>query len=182
MEKAAAVETFDWSISLHNLKNTPYVGDRDCSSFDEVCEAMKKKIYNDYLVLKDCVEHSQKKMGSNLRKYKRDAKRKLSDGGRVGGRGRLNDAMTDNFQNYYGAAIRNNKISVHKMKDAIWAIHYHCILSENKPLSLPLATVITHCHYTIEIVFHVVDINVTKQRQQPLITKTNVCHLFLGMN
>ena len=45
MEKAAAVETFDWSISLHNLKNTPYVGDRDCSSFDEVCEAMKKKIY-----------------------------------------------------------------------------------------------------------------------------------------
>lgn len=43
MEKAAAVETFDWSISLHNLKNTPYVGDRDCSSFDEVCEAMKKK-------------------------------------------------------------------------------------------------------------------------------------------
>ena len=80
-------------------------------------------------------------MGSNLRNYKRDAKRKLSDGGRVGGRGRLNDAMTDNFQNYYGAAIRNNKISVHKMKDAIWAIYYHCILSENKPLSLP--TVIT---------------------------------------
>lgn len=114
-------------------------------------------------------------MGSNLSKYKRDAKRKLSDGGRAGGRGRLNDAMTDNFQNYYGAAIRNNKISVHKMKDAIWAIYYHCILSENKP-------VITHCHYTIEIVFHVVDINVTKQRQQPLTTKTNVCHLFLGMN
>ena len=42
MEKAAAVEMFGQSISLHNLKYTNYVGDRDSSSFGEVCEAMKK--------------------------------------------------------------------------------------------------------------------------------------------
>ena len=42
MEKAAAVEMFGQSIGLHNLKYTTYVGDRDSSSFGEVCEAMKK--------------------------------------------------------------------------------------------------------------------------------------------
>ena len=92
---------------------TTYVGDGDSSSFGEVCEAMKKKYGNDYLVLKeDCVGHIQKRMGTSLRKYKRDVKGKLSDGGTVGGRGRLADAVVDNFQNYYGAAIRNNKKSL----------------------------------------------------------------------
>ena len=42
MEKAAAVEMFGRSISLHNPKYTAYVGDGDSSSFGEVCEAMKK--------------------------------------------------------------------------------------------------------------------------------------------
>ena len=41
MEKAAAVEMFGRSISLHKPKYTAYVGDGD-SSFGEVCEAMKK--------------------------------------------------------------------------------------------------------------------------------------------
>ena len=51
------------------------------------------------------------------------------------GRGRLTDAVIDNLQNYYRAAIRNNKSSLHKMKDAIWAICYHCILCKNEPLT-----------------------------------------------
>ena len=79
-----------------------------------------KQYGNDYLVLKeDCVRHIQKRMGSNSRKYKKDAKGKLSDECTVGGRGRLTDAVTENFQNYYGAAIRSNKNSVRKVKVAI---------------------------------------------------------------
>ena len=73
-------------------------------------------------------------MSPTLRKYKRDVTRKLSNGGTVGGRGRLTDAVIDNSQNYYGAAIRNNNNSVNKIKNAIWAIYYHCILCENEPL------------------------------------------------
>ena len=44
MGKAAAVEMFGWSISLHNLNYTTYVGDGDSSSFGEVCEAMKRNM------------------------------------------------------------------------------------------------------------------------------------------
>ena len=136
IEKAAAVEMFGQSISLHNLKYTTYVGDGNSSSFGEVCEAMKKKYGNNYLVLKEnCMGHIRKTMGTNLRKYKRDVKGKLSDGGTVGGRSRLTNAGIDNFQNHYGAAIKNNKNSLHKMKDAIWTIYYHCMLCENEPLS-----------------------------------------------
>ena len=50
------------------------------------CEAMKKKYGNDYLVFKeDCVGRIQKRIGTNLRKYKRDMKGKLSDDVTVGG-------------------------------------------------------------------------------------------------
>ena len=97
---------------------------------------MKKKYGKDYLVLKEgCVGHIQKRMSSKLRMYKRGVRGKLSGGGTVGGRGRLTDTVIDNFQNYYGAAIRNNKNSLHEMKDGIWVIYYHCILCENEPLS-----------------------------------------------
>ena len=44
MEKAAAVEMFGQSIRLHNLEYTAYVGDVNCSSFGEVCKAMKKDV------------------------------------------------------------------------------------------------------------------------------------------
>ena len=120
MEKVATVETFCQSFSIHNLKYTAYVWDGD------------SKYGNNYLLLKeDCVGHAERRMGSNLKKYKRDMKGKLSDGATEGGQGRL----TDNFQIYYGAAIRNNKNSLHKIKDAIWTIYYYCILVENEPLS-----------------------------------------------
>ena len=131
-------KTYAVLIIHHHLKYTTYVGNGDSYSFGEVCEAMKKKYGNgnDYLVLKeDCVRHMQERMDSNLRKYKIDAKGKWSNGGTEGGWARLTDAVIDNFQNYYGAAMRNIKYLVHKIKDAVWAIYYHCILCENAPLS-----------------------------------------------
>ena len=73
--------------------------------------------------------HIQKRMGSNLRSYKNKSKgRKLSDGGTIGGRGRLTDAVIDTFQNYYGSAIRTNLGNKEEMKSAVWAIYFHSIL------------------------------------------------------
>ena len=132
MEKNAAVEMFQRSKGLHNLKYTTYVGDGDSSSFGEVAAAMQEEYGDEYIVVKeDCIGHIQKRMGSNLRRYKNKNKGKLSDGGTIGGRGRLTDAVIDNFQNYYGAAIRNNAKSIENMVNAIWAIFHHSILSEN---------------------------------------------------
>ena len=58
-------------------------------------------------------------MGSNLIKCKRHAKAKLSGGSTVGGQGRFTEAVIDNFRNYHGAMIRNNKNAVHKMKEML---------------------------------------------------------------
>ena len=53
-----------WSVYI-------YVGDGDSSSFGEVADAMFKQFGEEYLVLKeDSVGHRQKRMGTNLRKYK----------------------------------------------------------------------------------------------------------------
>lgn len=52
----------------------------------------------------------QKRLGTALRKYKKDmVGEKLSDGKTVGGKGRLTDKVIDKMQNYYGKAIRENR-------------------------------------------------------------------------
>ena len=51
----------------------------------------------------------QKRLGTALRNYKRNIKMaglKMSDGGKVDGRGRLTDNFVDRMQKYYGRAIR----------------------------------------------------------------------------
>ena len=135
MEKEAAVKMFLRSMEKHQLVYTTYVGDGDSSSFSEVADACFKKFGDGYLVLKeDCIGHIQKRMGSNLRNFKNKNKgRKLADGGTIGGRGRLTDAIIDSLQNYYGYAIRNHTNNIEGMKKAIWAIFYHCIQGENEP-------------------------------------------------
>ena len=59
----------------------------------------------------------------------------MSDRGPAGAQGKLADAVVDILQNHYGAAIRNERRSIHKLKDAIWTINYHCILCENVIMS-----------------------------------------------
>ena len=136
MEKAAAVTMFLRSIEKHKLRYTVYVGDGDSSSFGEVKESLQKKYGDNYPVTKeDCQGHIQKRMGTNLRSYKNKAKGKvLSDGGTVGGKGRLTDVAIDTLQNYYGVAIRKNQNNLVSMKSAIWAIYYHSILGDQSEL------------------------------------------------
>lgn len=52
---------------------------------------------------------------------------KMSDGGRVEGRGRLSDNVIDKMQKYYGRAIRETSGDLNKMKTRIWAIVHHMI-------------------------------------------------------
>ena len=59
----------------------------------------------------------------------------MSDRGPGGAQGKLADAVVDILQNHYGAAIRNERRSIHKLKDAIWTINYHWILCENVIMS-----------------------------------------------
>ena len=69
------------------------------------------------IVKQECVGHVQKRLGTALRNYKKNLKGlKMSDGGRVEGRGRLSDNVIDKMQKYYGRAIRENSGDLDKMK------------------------------------------------------------------
>ena len=82
---------FSRSVEKRGLKYTTYVGDGDSSSYGKVAEAMEKIYGESYKIVKeDCIGHIQKRMGSNLRNYKKNMKsKKLCDGFGVGGRGPL---------------------------------------------------------------------------------------------
>ena len=93
MEKDLAILMFQRSVELYHLKYTLYVGDGDSSSFKVVRETMENTNGNTYCIEKeDCIGHIQKRMGSNLRNYKKMNNKKLKDGLGVGGKGRLTDA------------------------------------------------------------------------------------------
>lgn len=143
MEASAAVEMFGRSKENYGLKYTTFVGDGDSSCFGRVREAMAAKYGDKYTVVKEeCVGHVQKRMGTALRKYKKDMKgRKLADGKGVGGKGRLTDKLIDRIQNYYGNSIRENSGHLQGMRESIKAIQCHMI----EDTSMPLEKQHRHC-------------------------------------
>lgn len=64
-------------------------------------------------------------MGTGLHKVKKEKK--------LGGKGKLTDAIIDSMQTYYGKTIRNNKGNVKKMRRATLAILYHKLSTDRKP-------------------------------------------------
>ena len=125
MESAGAITMFADSIKKHNLRYTSYIGDGDSSSFKLVQES---KPYGDNveIIKKECIGHVQKRMGSRCRTL-RQAKKSvtLSDGKKIGGRGRLTDKAINTLQNHYGMAIRQNIDNMYAMKKAIIAVMHH---------------------------------------------------------
>ena len=120
IEKDADILTFQRSVELYHLKYTLYVGYGDSLSFKVVPETMEKTYGDSYCVEKeDCIGHIQKRMGINLRNYKKMNYEELKDGQGFGGKGRLTDTFIDKLQNYYGAAIRNNIGNLTEMENPI---------------------------------------------------------------
>ena len=115
-----------------------------------------KKYGNNYLVLNEnCARHIWKRMGSDLRNYKRNAKEKLSYEGTVGGGGKFTEEVIDNFQNYHGTPIRDNKNAVLKMKDANGLFIKTAFYVRIRQCQSNITSV-------LKVVLHGVDINVTK--------------------
>lgn len=93
------------------------------------------KPYGDNLLIEklECIGHVMKRLGSRLRRWKKEMKGvKLRDGKGVGGSGRLTDATADKLQQYYGLAIRRNVDNVKGMQQAVWATFFHkCSTDDN---------------------------------------------------
>ncbi|GFU03481.1 uncharacterized protein TNCV_2257121 [Trichonephila clavipes] len=106
-----------------DLQYTEYYGDGDSKGFLQV-----KDIYGENSVTKlECIGHIQKRVGSRLRKLKKNTKG-------LGGKGKLTDKLIDKLQNYYGFAIRSNVGCLEKMQSAVIAAFFHCCSSNQNPM------------------------------------------------
>ena len=129
MEAEGADRIFRRSVATHKLRYTDLYSDGDSKSYNQI-----KDIYADdgiTVVKKECIGHVQKRVGTALRKLKKE-----NPG--LGGKKKLTDAMIDRLQNYYGIAIRSNVGDLNGMKKAIHASFFHCASSERRDLH-------THC-------------------------------------
>ena len=112
METVGVKKIFSRSQERYKLQYAKYFGDGDSKGFSEVQDVYSKE--NVEVVKKECVGHVEKRVGSALRKLKKENKG-------LGGKGKLTDALIDRLQNYYGIAIRSNVDNLEAMKKAIQA-------------------------------------------------------------
>jgi hypothetical protein len=124
MEAAGAILMFSRSVKSYGLRYTSYIGDGDTSSFNEV---KSSNPYGEEIIIEklECVGHVQKRLGTRCRSLLQSMKGKvLSDGKKLNGAGRLTDKVINKLQNYYGMAIRQNKL-LYPMKKSVWAVLFH---------------------------------------------------------
>ena len=132
MESAAVVEMFCRSQDKYGIRYIKYLGDGDSSSFKRVLESNP---YDCKIEKLECIGHIQKRVGGRLRRLVKEKKGVLlEDGKSLGGKGRLTLKEIDTLQVYYGKAIRENNNSVDDMKRAIWAIFFHKLSTDKKPM------------------------------------------------
>ena len=123
METEGVMRIFRRSENERNLQYTEYFGDGDSKAYAEV-----ENVYDGiHVEKKECVGHVQKRVGTALRKLKKENKG-------IGGKGKLTDAMIDKLQNYYGIAIQSNSADLEAMKSAIYASLFHCASSKKRNL------------------------------------------------
>ena len=85
------------SEKTRKLQYTGYFGDGDSKAYNEVENAYK----NIHVEKKECAGHVQERVGTALRKLKKETKG-------IGGTGTLTDSLIDKLQNYCGIALRSN--------------------------------------------------------------------------
>lgn len=86
-----------------------YIGDGDTKTFKAILD---KKPYDNVEVMKyECVGHVEKRMGTRLRKVKKEKK--------LGGKNKLTDKLIKELTVCYDLAIRRNPNSVEVMYNAI---------------------------------------------------------------
>ena len=122
METKGVKRIFERSEVTHKLQYTEYFGDGDSKAFNEV-----QNIYgnNVEVVKKECVGHVQKRVGTALRKLKKEKKG-------LGGKQKLTDSFIDKLQNYYGIAIRSNSGDLEVMREGVSASLFHTASSERR--------------------------------------------------
>lgn len=124
MEVDAAIEMFQRSEDLHDVKYVSYIGDGDSKTFKGITDAQPYE--NITITKKECIDHVQKRIGTHLRNLKKNTKG-------LGGKGKLTGKLIDELSIYFGLAIRRNCHSIEKMKNAIWGTLFHKMSTDENP-------------------------------------------------
>ena len=107
------------------MRYTNYIGDGDSKSYAEV---VKADPYNGVQINKlGCIGHVQKRVGSNMRTFKKECKDKITiNNKQVSLVQKLTRKNINKLQNYYGIAIRQycNK-DVPTLQKAVGTVLYH---------------------------------------------------------
>lgn len=120
MEVNSATQMFARAEEKNDVKYINYVGDGDSKTFKAIVEQ------NPHVLKKECIDHTQKRMGTRLRQLVKKTKG-------LSGRGKLTGKLIDELTIYYGLAIRRHCSSVDEMKKAIWATLYHKVSTNDNP-------------------------------------------------
>ena len=132
MEAEGALRIWKRFIDTLKLRYTTVISDGDSKTIKHLND---NKPYGDTVIEKhECVGHVQKRMGTQLRNLKKSQmKDKIGKPVRFGGKGRLTDKVINQLQVFYGGAIRNNSHNIEGMEQAIWAIFYHSVSTDEHP-------------------------------------------------
>lgn len=124
MEVESIKMMFLRSEELYGVKYGNYIGDGDSKTFTAI---LNLNPYHDEptVVKSECIGHVQKRMGTRLRNVRKTKK--------LGGKGKLTEALVKKLSTYYGLAIRRNINSVTDMKKAVMATFHHMISTDKNP-------------------------------------------------
>ena len=118
MEVTGAKKIFSRSITERSLRYVQMFSDGDSKTFPAI-----KNTYLEGDVLpktevqkKECIGHVQKRVGTRLRKLKKEVK---------GLKGKLTEKTIVRLQNFYGIAIRSNPGNLKGMQDNVMAVVGH---------------------------------------------------------
>ncbi|KAK3889782.1 hypothetical protein Pcinc_006343 [Petrolisthes cinctipes] len=140
MESEAACHLWRRSTTL-GLRYTTFVGDGDSSTYKAVKDLNP---YDVPVVKEECVNHVSKRLGTRLRKLKKELSTSITTktGKEVrrsvlGGAGQLTDKVIDTMTSYYGRAVRGDPkkpySDTNEMSAAIWASYLHAISTDEEP-------------------------------------------------
>ncbi|KAH9364938.1 hypothetical protein HPB48_017967 [Haemaphysalis longicornis] len=126
MEVEAALVLFRRSLEKYDLCYTTIVCNGDCRTYWTLCE---DRTYGFIQFTKeDCVNHAEKRMGTNLRSVVAKSDRDQP----LGGRGCLTQDLIKRLTSYYGQALRGSD-NVQDMQRAVMATFHHITSTDEEP-------------------------------------------------
>ena len=94
------------------FRYTTFYGDGDSKGFPAVCN-----IYGPDKLKEECIGHYHQRVGNRLRKLKKQKK--------LGGKGKLTNAIIDKLQNYFGMSFRSHVGDLDSMLNGCMSSIFH---------------------------------------------------------